>query len=73
LSAYNQKTAAKNWVGRHKLRFPRGSTVYCWKFCHPTVGWVGGHDDDDWSLRKSEMEQRMEYCIHPAKLIEEVI
>ena len=63
---------AKDSVNRTFDSYPEGTTIYCWKFYHPTVGAVGGGKDDDWSPNRAEIESRMNHCGHPSKLIEKV-
>jgi len=45
-----------------KEQHPPGTTLYCWKFNHPKVGWCGGHDDDHWELSEDAIKQRMAIC-----------
>jgi hypothetical protein len=59
-------------INRIKSSYPQGTKVYCWKFCHPQFGWVGGGDDNDWSENRGEIEARMKHCEWDAKLIEGV-
>lgn len=52
---------------------PVGTTVYCWKFKHPKVGWSGGHDDDFWEEKESVIRDRMAFCPYETELISKVI
>lgn len=58
---------------RIKASYPQGTTVYCWKFCHPKFGWCGGSATDDWDTRAAVIESRMQHCEWPSKLIQEVV
>jgi hypothetical protein len=57
---------------KEKVMIPAGTTLYCWRFNHPTVGWVGGDPDDHWEESKSAIEGRMKYCPYESELISKV-
>jgi hypothetical protein len=57
---------------KEKVMIPAGTTLYCWRFNHPTVGWVGGGPDDHWEESKSAIEGRMKYCPYESELISKV-
>jgi hypothetical protein len=56
-----------------KVVYPPGTTLYCWKFNHPKVGWCGGHDDDHWEEKESIILDRMAYCPYETELISKVV
>jgi hypothetical protein len=57
---------------KEKEMVPAGTTLYCWKFNHPTVGWVGGDKDDHWEESESMIRGRMKYCPYDSELISKV-
>jgi hypothetical protein len=57
---------------KERAMIPAGTTLYCWRFNHPTVGWVGGDPDDHWEESQSAIEGRMKYCPYESELISKV-
>ena len=59
-------------INRPITSYQPGAKVFCWRFCHPRFGWVGGGDTDDWDTNSSVIESRMRHCEWPSELIARV-
>lgn len=57
---------------KEKGMIPAGTTLYCWRFNHPTVGWVGGDNDDHWEESEDAIRGRMKWCPYESELISKV-
>ena len=57
---------------KDKAMIPVGTTLYCWRFNHPKVGWVGGDPDDNWEESEDTIRGRMKYCPYESELISKV-